>query len=118
MDVRYYESDPDRKYKRLIGQNWFVIKALKPLYVETHFTAKKKESPKQSSSSEGSRLTEKSAGSFSDDFDLANTLRNKERAEMHEIKKYIKAIMKHLVSRAHTRYLKNQAAGIREVFDW
>ena len=118
VDLRYYEKDPQLKYKRLIGHNWFVLKSLKPFYcAPLSTTEQRKESPKPSTS-DGSQLTEKSVGSFSDDFDLANTLRNKERAEMREIKKYIQAIINYLVNRAHARFLKNEAAGRKEVFEW
>ena len=116
--MRYYEKDPQLKYKRLIGHNWFVLKSLKPFYcAPLNTTEQRKESPKPSTS-DGSQLTEKSVGSFSDDFDLANTLRNKERAEMREIKKYIQAMINYLVNRAHARFLKNEAAGRKEVFEW
>ena len=37
---------------------------------------------------------------------------------MREIKKYIQAIVNYLVNKAHALFLKNEAAGRKEVFEW
>ena len=114
VEPRYWEK-AEHKYERRIGENWVTLKRYRKLYVESSSSESAKGSQDPDSESDGSLLTEKkSCDSFDAQYEVQNADRNRERKELHKIKKHVHSMVKHLVNRALKKAIKNEELGRRE----